>query len=73
MKVLDDFFRGISKDLFDWTNVFADDNMVDKKPDMSWTKKNIKNYMDDLKVEYNSGDTKADLLDKIKYKTINRK
>ena len=38
-----------------------------RQPTMKWTKKRIKGYMNDNKVKYNSGDTKADLLDKIKW------
>ena len=32
------------------------------EPDSSWTKDDIKVWMDDNSIEYNSGDTKADLL-----------
>jgi len=35
-----------------------------KKPDADWTKVQIKEYMDKWGIEYNSGDTKGDLLDK---------
>ena len=34
-------------------------------PDSSWTKKKLTDYCDENNVEYNSGDTKQDLLDKI--------
>ncbi len=34
-------------------------------PNDSWTKGKLKKYCDDNNVEYNSGDTKQDLLDKI--------
>jgi len=38
---------------------------VIEKPDNSWTKPKLKEYMDSNNIEYNSGDTKQDLLDKI--------
>ena len=34
-------------------------------PDDTWTKPKLKDYMDSNSIEYNSGDTKQDLLDKI--------
>jgi len=34
-------------------------------PDDTWTKSQLKDYMDSNSIEYNSGDTKQDLLDKI--------
>ena len=34
-------------------------------PDDSWTKTALKSYMNENGIEYNSGDTKADLLTKI--------
>tara|TARA_R110002020_G_scaffold139753_4_gene310777 strand:+ start:140 stop:343 length:204 start_codon:yes stop_codon:yes gene_type:complete len=34
-------------------------------PDDSWTKKKLTIYCEDNDVEFNSGDTKQDLLDKI--------
>lgn len=36
-------------------------------PDNSWTKANMKEYMDGKNIGYNSGDTKADLLEKIEW------
>ena len=37
----------------------------DATPDSSWTKTQLKEYMDTNSISYNSGDTKQDLLDKI--------
>ena len=37
----------------------------DITPDSSWTKTELKEYMDTNSITYNSGDTKQDLLDKI--------
>jgi hypothetical protein len=37
----------------------------DALPDSTWTKPKLKEYMDANSIEYNSGDTKGDLLDKI--------
>ena len=37
-------------------------------PDEKWTKTQIKEYMDSHGIEYNSGDTKEDLLDKVERK-----
>lgn len=34
-------------------------------PDDSWKKDDIKHWMETMKIEFNSGDTKADLLQKI--------
>ena len=34
-------------------------------PDDTWTNAKLKDYMDSNSIEYNSGDTKQDLLDKI--------
>ena len=34
-------------------------------PNNSWTNAKLKDYMDSNSIEYNSGDTKQDLLDKI--------
>ena len=34
-------------------------------PDDSWTKSDLKEYMDENSISYNSGDTKQDLLAKI--------
>ena len=34
-------------------------------PDSTWTKPKLKEYMDANSLEYNSGDTKQDLIDKI--------
>ena len=34
-------------------------------PDNTWTNAKLKDYMDSNSIEYNSGDTKQDLLDKI--------
>jgi len=41
--------------------------ITNKQPTTKWTKKRIKVYMAEFKIKYNSGDTKADLLDKIKW------
>ena len=38
---------------------------VSKTPDSTWTKPQLKEYMDDNSISYNSGDTKQDLIDKI--------
>ena len=38
-----------------------------KQPTTKWTKKRIKSYMDKYEIKYNSGDTKAVLLDKFKW------
>ena len=38
---------------------------VNSGPDDTWTKSQLKDYMDSDGIEYNSGDTKQDLLDKI--------
>ena len=35
------------------------------EPSSEWTKDELKAYMDSNEIEYNSGDTKLDLLDKI--------
>jgi len=37
----------------------------DKTPDSTWTKPQLKEYMDANSISYNSGDTKQDLIDKI--------
>jgi len=37
----------------------------DKTPDSSWTKVQLKEYMDANSISYNGGDTKQDLIDKI--------
>ena len=39
----------------------------DEVPSDSWTKAQMKSYMDDRSISYNSGDTKADLLEKIEW------
>ena len=36
-----------------------------QEPTDDWTKDELKAFMDDNDIEYNSGDTKSDLLDKI--------
>jgi len=38
-----------------------------EEPSMKWKKREIKSWMDKQNVKYNSGDTKKDLLDKIKW------
>ena len=38
--------------------------VIEAKPDANWTKTQIKEYMERHEIEYNSGDTKGDLLDK---------
>ncbi len=43
------------------------DDATAEMPNMGWTKKNIKSYMHANDVKYNSGDTKKDLLQKIKW------
>ncbi len=54
--------KGFSKE-----EVKAWKELTYQQPTMKWTKKKIKSYMDKNKVKYNSGDTKSDLLDKIKW------
>lgn len=39
--------------------------VIEPNPDDKWTKTQIKEYMDSNGIEYNSGDTKGDLLDKV--------
>jgi len=39
--------------------------VIEPKPNDKWTKTQIKEYMDSHEIEYNSGDTKGDLLDKV--------
>ena len=39
--------------------------VIKSKPNDNWTKSQIKEYMDNYGIEYNSGDTKGDLLDKV--------
>ena len=36
-------------------------------PTMKWKKREIKSWMDKKEIKYNSGDTKKDLLEKIKW------
>jgi len=43
----------------------AEKEEEDKTPDSSWTKVQLKEYMDANSISYNGGDTKQDLLDKI--------
>jgi hypothetical protein len=40
---------------------------LSEDPSMKWTKKELKNFMEIHKIKYNSGDTKSDLLEKIKW------
>jgi len=43
-------------------------NEIEKEfPDDSWVKADIKDWMDDEKIPYNSGDTKSDLIEKISH------
>ena len=42
-----------------------DDSAGEGEPSEEWTKDQLKAYMDENSIEYNSGDTKQDLLDKI--------
>ena len=42
-----------------------DDSSGEGEPSEEWTKDQLKAYMDENSIEYNSGDTKQDLLDKI--------
>ena len=51
------------KDLF---NITSDFTLTDE-PSMKWKKKDIKTYMANKNIKYNSGDTKNDLLEKIKW------
>ena len=46
-------------------NGTKDGKIVDKTPDSTWTKPQLKEYMDANSISYNSGDTKQDLIDKI--------
>tara|TARA_B100000287_G_scaffold416963_1_gene452252 strand:- start:150 stop:437 length:288 start_codon:yes stop_codon:yes gene_type:complete len=43
------------------------DEEIVENPAMSWTKKQIQSYMLANEIKFNSGDTKQDLLDKIKW------
>tara|TARA_R100000655_G_scaffold109998_1_gene166862 strand:+ start:2339 stop:2542 length:204 start_codon:yes stop_codon:yes gene_type:complete len=45
--------------------VFSEPEVLNELPSESWTKKKLVEYCDENDVEYNSGDTKQDLLDKI--------
>ena len=52
----------------DFTKWFSDLFGGDSEtPSMDWKKKEIKAWMTENKLSYNSGDTKQDLLDKIKW------
>ena len=63
ISMLNDFFTGISNGIFSIVDVFG---VSEETPDKSWKKKHIKEYMDINLIDYNSGDTKLDLLEKIK-------
>ena len=41
------------------------EELEDDLPNSTWKKAQLKDYMDENSIEYNSGDTKGDLLDKI--------
>ena len=43
------------------------DDEILESPTMAWTKAQIKSYMVAQKIKFNSGDTKKDLLQKIKW------
>ena len=45
----------------------VESDFLAEDPNMGWTKKQIKSYMHANKIQYNSGDTKKDLLQKIKW------
>jgi hypothetical protein len=44
----------------------AADDELQELPTMVWNKKQIKNYMEANEIKFNSGDTKRDLIDKIR-------
>ena len=46
-------------------DVISAEKLVSPNPDDTWTKVELKKYMDTDSIKYNSGDTKQDLLDKI--------
>ena len=73
-KALYEFITSIGKTDEKKENDFAGDvqikvdpDFLSEDPNMGWTKKQIKSYMDANKVKYNSGDTKKDLLQKLKW------
>ena len=53
----------------DFTKWFSDlfGGSDSETPSMDWKKKEIKAWMKKQEIKYNSGDTKQDLLDKIKW------
>jgi len=65
------FTRSLGEPEFNGMIDKADYDIVDTKksesssPDNTWTNAKLKEYMDANSIEYNSGDTKQDLLDKI--------
>tara|TARA_Y100000310_G_scaffold31915_1_gene30258 strand:+ start:317 stop:562 length:246 start_codon:yes stop_codon:yes gene_type:complete len=46
-------------------DIISAEKSVSPSPSKSWTNAELKEYMDSNSIEYNSGDTKQDLLDKI--------